>query len=218
MKHRVAVFSLLLVLTVAVQYAEGSLTLTSSRAAFESQGTITYNYGFEDFSGLYYYFPGDPWTTHGVTYTSGSNIIVGPGAGYGNTSNVLCYNWWTPLTGTIQTSPSFDMFGFDVGVLGSSSVPLDIYIDTNTGSYSYLSQNVPFGSNGMSFYGFTTSAPGEYFTGFTLVGASGSAPAIDNVTLGDTATIPEPAAFIIWSLLGAVAIGVGRWRKWKAVY
>jgi len=39
-------------------------------AAFSAQGTITDSYGFEDWPSGQINFPGDPYTAHGVTYTS----------------------------------------------------------------------------------------------------------------------------------------------------
>jgi len=70
--------------------ATASVTAYSSRASFEALGSISHNYGFDDLNtslaatgGTGLLFTGDPWTTHGVTYTTGANLVVGPDLGRG---------------------------------------------------------------------------------------------------------------------------------------
>src|SRR3569833_1562044 len=131
--------------------AEASLIQYSDRTTFEAQGTIVENYGFEDWgsSGGYVY-TADPYTAHGETYTSTQNVIMKPNIGYGNSSNINLNNYSSPLSGAI--AGTYDMLGFDLGVLGGSS-PLDFFITSNVGSYAFINFSVPYVRVGMSFFG-----------------------------------------------------------------
>ncbi len=106
------------------------------------------------------------------------------------------------------------MFGFDLGVLGTTSL-INVEISTNLDSYSFNNLDVPNVNQGMSFYGFTTSA-GEYFTSFNTISqyGSGSAPAIDGPTLGHTqiSAVPVPSSIL---LAGIGIIGVGKLLRKK---
>jgi hypothetical protein len=198
--------------------AHAALTPHATRLTFEAQGTIAENYGFEDFGptgGTT--SPGDPFTAHGVTYTSTGNLIAHPDAGFGNPSNVIVYNLWTPLPGSI--SGTYDMFGFDLSILSlqtPDTSPVDISLTTNVATYDFTGVVVPNGSTAMTFLGFTAS-PGEFFTGFNFVSQFGQnwAPALDNVTLGTqgVAAIPEPSTYaLMLAGLGFVAWGARRRR------
>lgn len=193
--------------------ADASLSLINDRAAFESQGTIAYNYGFEDYTGLALYYPGQPWTTHGVTYTSAQNLIVGPTFSTGSATNVLVNNTSAPLTASINGA--YNMFAVDLGVLRTTA-PLDFQLQTTAGTYLYSGLGVPNVSArpGSSFYGFIASG-GESFTGFTISRTVNSSwAAIDNVTLGNaretSESIPEPSTLI---LLGGALGAIGLARK-----
>ncbi len=189
----------------AVCAQAGVLTFTSE-PLFQSQGVIWHNTNWDSFVGGFYY-PGDPYTIGGVTYTSTNNLIATPGTGYGNARSVILNNYWSPLPGAISTSPdAFDMFGFNIGLLGSTSL-VDIQLNSNLGSYSFLGLSFPNVNTGLAFQGFITDNPAEYFTGFTLTsqGGGGYAPAITDVQLGQTgAVIPEPStlAFVACGVLG----------------
>lgn len=196
---------------LCVSAADATLMTYNDRASFDSQGTIVYNYGFEDFTGQSFYLPGSPWTTHGVTYTTPRNVIVGPALNYGNTSNVLAYDHWTPLTATI--SPNFNMFAFDIGLLSiiENDSPLDFKITTNLGTYNYNNVIVEEAYEGFSFLGFAADY-GEYFTGISInsLNLYGSGPALDNVTLGTRTAVPEPSTIL---LLGAGLLGAACMRR-----
>jgi len=174
-------FAVLLISSIA----EASIVQYSNRTTFNSQGTISENYGYDDF-GTGFSYPSNPWTSHEVTYTTGANLIVGTNTAYTPISNVFCYDGWSPITATIDNSPMYNMFGLDLGYLGTSSgITFDVI--TNLGDYSFYVINAPIASRSLDFYGFILGS-GEYFTGFSLTSdqGNGSAPAIDNVTLGST--------------------------------
>lgn len=183
--------------SVAFQ-AQAGVILLSDRTVFNGLGVIAYNSNFDDFASGFSY-PGNPWTRGDVTYTSTSNVIVGTGTGYAPIRNVICNDWWTPLTGTLATG--YDMFGFDIGWLGSASL-MDVDITTNLGAYSFDDLLVPAASVSMDFLGFI-AGPGEYITSFSIASiGSGYAPGITNVAVGNTGVvIPEP------STVGLAALG-----------
>jgi hypothetical protein len=211
MRKVVTCLFLIAALLVFVGGAHAALTTFTDRSAFTSQGVIAENYGFEDFTGSSFYFPSNPWTTHGVTYTTGDNLIAGPSSSYSPASNVFLYDGWTPLPGTVTNT--FTMFGFDLGVLGSTSA-LNLSIATNLGTYTYNGLVVPnVNTHTMNFYGFVAGA-GEYFSSFNMISQSGggSAPAMDNVTLGTAGAVPIPGA--VW-LLGSGLLGLGGWRRFR---
>lgn len=186
----------------------GAPILYSVRSTFEAQGTIDYKATFEEFTPNGFTYPGDPWAHMGVTYTSANNIIVGANAGYSTGTNVICNNYWSPLTGTIDAG--YDLFGFDLGFAGYNSL-MDVTIYTNWGGYSY--NNLAVTNPATNFMGFQTMG-GEYFTGFSISshGGSGSAVTLDNVTLGEAGEnpIPEPASLL---LFGTGLVGLRAWRK-----
>lgn len=168
---------------VPVTSCEG-LAVVSSREKFNSMGTIVYNYGFDDF-GAGFSYPGSPWTKDGITYTSGQNIVVGTATGYAPLSNVMTHNYWTPVTGDIQTSPStFNMFALDLAFIGRKD-PIDLTIYTNKTAYHCYDLDLPIASAAQTFFGFVANTSDEYFTGYALNSdGGGSAPVIDNMTLG----------------------------------
>jgi hypothetical protein len=193
---------------------EAALTTYSSRASFEAQGTIAENYGFEDWAlppgG--HAFPGDPYTAHGVTYNSGSNLILGPGyPGVGNSSHVLTTNCSGVCSLPFSVLSGYDMLGFDLGIYGDNPEQdslVDFSITTNLSSYSFSNVFVPNVSDGMTFFGFIAEG-GETISQMTLSNQPAFLPALDNVTLGNAALIPEPETYAMLmaglGLLGLVA-------------
>lgn len=219
MKQTILLISLFVCLICSPLFA--NVTLYTSRTDFNAEGTIVYNYGFEDFPTNGAFFPGDPFTRDGVTYTTGSNLIIGSDTYYHPLSNVLVYNYFTPITADIDTSAQYSMFGFDLGYLDISKrpdleIPIDLEISTNLDTYSFLNLDVPIFSEGMNFYGFT-AGPGEYFTGLTLNAPDGvsltAGPAIDNTTVGylPVSIVPVPSSLLLAGI--GVLSGLKLFRK-----
>ncbi len=204
--------------------ARASVAFYDNRAAFNAQGPIVENYGFEDFTGSVSYDPGSPWTSHGITYAATQNTIIAPtyvyGTGpepdylpllFGNTSNFFASNYDSLIPGTIEYRDlgQYYMLGFDLaGVLNSD--PVAVTVNTNQGSYTDT-LTVTDVSVGMTFYGFVATGVDEYITDFTLNGTGGVSPALDNVTLG---AVPEPSTYLLLCLsLGAVGYARRRMTK-----
>lgn len=197
-----------LVVLLGAGQAQGSVVLYTNQAAFQGQGQITQTSNFNDF-GPGFSFPGDPFSRGGVTYNSGSNLIVGPATFYAPVQNMMFYNGWTPLTGTL--SGQNNMFGFDAGVasFNFSNSLVNATIFTNQGSYSFNGLSLPIASTGLGFLGFVANGNGEYITGFSLSTQNGPgwAAGMTNVQLGNT---PEPATIAVFGIMAAGALGLRR--------
>jgi hypothetical protein len=206
-------FAVLLISSIA----EANVTMTSSRTSFEALGTIGYKYGFDDYSTdptflSGYVTPGDPWTSHGVTYTSSQNLIGWTNYGYyTNGTPMMMNNYWNPVTGNIDPSGQYSLFGFDAGYGSGDDNGTVITISTNIQNYSF---DVDLNRADSSlFYGFVSDS-GEYFTGFNITTNYHNALAsIDNVTLGNNngqQSVPEPAAIFLFC---SSLVGLAGYRK-----
>ena len=201
---------------LSVSSANAALLSFTSRPLFQAQGTITQNYGFDDWPSGQINFPGDPYTAHGVTYTSTHNEILGAFSGNNNPSAWIANANWTPLTGTIAGTSN--MFGFDLGVFGANSL-LAYTITTNLGSYTFNNVLVPnLKTQLQTFFGYTAGV-GEYFTGFSFssqLNDGTSGPALDNVTLGTQFSVPEPGTLALFGTGLAGLAAVRRRRRAKS--
>lgn len=169
-----------------------------ARAEFDGAGVIDHLNRFDEFSGSPVYPLPNPWTAEGVTYTSGSNQIVGPLAGLGIVSNAISYADWTPMTGELAASDAFTMFGVDLTTVVRKD-PIDIVLYTNLGSYAFDDLAVPLSSEGgHRFFGIALTRPGEYLTRFRVSSnGAGSGPLLDNIAVGHVGranTAPEASA------------------------
>ena len=231
MKIRHAVISCLMLFSIS-SMANANVIMNTDKESFESHGTLVYDYGFDDYStnpdflNLGYMLPGDNWYSHGVTYTSENNLI-----GYRYTSpkakmplrtngtpmmmqmDPVAYwnhvNSNSSLSGKIDESGKFTLFGFDAGYV-QKDPPVDIEIMTNLNNYTFHGLLWP--ATRASFFGFVADQ-GEYFTGFALsVDNWRSVICLDNVKLGiPTDEVPEPGTLF---LLGTGLVGlVGAERK-----
>ena len=158
-----------------------------TRPEFNLVGGIDQLNSFEEFTGDVVYMQDTPWTTHGVTYTSDLNIVLGPGAGLGIQSNSVATEFGAPLTVTLGGDDAFTMVGADLTTVGTKT-PVGFVATTNLGTYSIDNLDVPLATTGRRFLGIALSTPGEHLTGLRFtVGGPGTAILLDNVAVGHVA-------------------------------
>jgi len=217
--------ALSLVIGGPMQVTAGVITFTS-RSDFNAQGTIKSTLDFDtvklDADG--FLTPGDPFTAKNVTFTSGSNLIVGTSSVYAPVKNVIGYNFWSPIKGTIESSSEhFTMFGYDIGVLNVQSTQT-LVVKTNKATYTFADQAIADATRSLDFRGFvvTKDDPGEFFTDFSITAKliSESLPGITDVTLGnrvDISAIPEPTSLALCGIAAATLAGYNGWRRRKQI-
>jgi hypothetical protein len=190
---------IVLTLLLAGAIAQAGVTQYTDRPTFESLGTILENWTFSDFDPNNWNYPPEPLTTHGVTYSTGGGQLMVAGMNMiGTDRNGILNNYWTPLLGSIDVGPQYNMFGWDMTNLWSS-YGVGVRVDTNLGSYNFTVTTPP--PPAWVFTGYIADA-GEYFIGFELTGASGaSAPTMTSVTLGLLVT---PTETTTWSAVKAL--------------
>jgi hypothetical protein len=166
--------------------------VTSSYATFDSRSELNASAAvdqldsFDEFTGDLVYIQSSPWTTHGVTYTSELNIVLGPGIGLGVQSNAVSTEFGAPLTGTFADEDAVTVFGADLTLIGNE-VPVGLVLSTNAGSYAF-NLDTPLATSGRRFFGIALANAGEHLTAFRFtVGGSGSALLLDNVAVGHVA-------------------------------
>jgi hypothetical protein len=203
-KTKVAALAIALA-TLTFGSANAAVTEFTSNAAFDAAGTILQTTNFDAYPTSDITFVSNPFSVGALTFTSGDNLIVGTNSGYANTRNLLAYNFWSPMSGTIDTAAGYDLFGFQLGMIGAVS-DVTVTLFTNLGSYVMAPYSPINSSEGLQFLGFQAGA-GEYFTGFTLASAqgTGSAPGTTDFELG-VAGVPEPDAWALM-ILGFGCVG-----------
>jgi PKD repeat protein len=164
-----------------------SYSAFDTRSEFNGAGGIDHLNGFDEFTGGLVYEQPTPWTSNGVTYTSGLNIVLGPGVGLGVQSNSVSTEFGAALSATLGSDDAFTMFGADLTQIGAKG-PVGLILSTNLGSYSFPNLDVPLATSGRRFFGIALSTPGEYLTGFRVtVGGGSTAILLDNVAVGHVA-------------------------------
>jgi PKD repeat protein len=164
-----------------------SYSTFTTRAELGGAGIVDGLSDFEEFTGKPVYDRPTPWTTHGVTYTSALNIVLGPGIELGVASNALSTEYGAPLTGQFAATDAFTLFGADAMIIGAN-VPVRLVISTNLGSYTFDNLGIPLATAGRRFFGLALSRPGEYLTGFRFtVQGSGTTVLLDDVAVGHVA-------------------------------
>ncbi|NRR34174.1 PEP-CTERM sorting domain-containing protein [Oxalobacteraceae bacterium] len=203
-----------MVVAASTAIASAQVVTVADRALFNASGNIAYNTNFDSF-GDYFNYPGDPYTSGDVTYTSQQNLTVGLGTGYsvGDFFTVMTNNWWTPLTASVASNMHYNLLGFDAAV---TSGPVAITISTNQNTYHYFRPFMPNGSPDFAFEGFRAAGGGEYFTGFSIASQGpGFLPGITHVAVG-VSPVAEPET-IGMLLAGLAWTGVIARRKKTAV-
>ena len=136
-----------------------------TRSEFDGAGVVDSLNGFDEFNVDAEYFPQEsPWTTHGVTYTSATNAVIGRVVELGIQSAAISTDFGAPISGTFADSNPFTLFGANLMLIGEK-VPVALLVRTNLGSYSF-NLDVPLAADGQRFFGIALSKPGEHLTGF----------------------------------------------------
>jgi len=169
-----------------------------TRSELNAAGVVDQLSGFDEFTGNLVYPQSSPWTTHGVTYTSAFNIVLGPGVGLGVQSNSISTDFGAPISATLADADGVTLLGVNVTLIGAK-VPVGLVLFTNLGSYSFDNVDVPLATTGRRFFGIALSKPGEHLTGFrfSIGGAAGTAVLLDDVTLGHVGAVnADPVASV----------------------
>jgi hypothetical protein len=182
----------------------------STRAELDAAGTVDELNGFDEFTGELVYPQLSPWKTHGVTYTSAFNIVLGSGVGLGVQSNAISTDFGAPVSGSLDDADGVTLFGATLTLIGAK-VPVALVVFTNLGSYSFDNLDVPLATAGQRFFGITLSKPGEHLTGFRVsVTGAGTAVLLDDVALGHVgAANAKPVASVGGPYTGAEGSAVG---------
>jgi PKD repeat protein len=161
-----------------------------TRAEFDGAGLIAHTDGFDEFTGGLVYPQPTPWTTGGVTYTSGFNIVLAPTFGLGIPSNSISTDFGKPITGTFAPEDAFRLFAADLTLIGSK-VPVSIVLTTNVASYTFANLDIPLATTGTKFFGVGLVRADEYFTGFAFSygGSARTGLLLDNVAVGHVADV-----------------------------
>lgn len=206
-----AVFGALVV--VATHASAGVVTFTSS-SAFQAAASITNSEDFESFDQG---FLGNPFTTHGITFTQLAgghpNIIpyVSNPGNLGNpfepTTKTLDANGDENFLIQLASGASFTAIGFNV-VTNQFGAPVVSLFDTGNvliGSYTLTQAPNTFG-----FFGATSTTPIGSVT-FIVDRGWVENTALDNVQIG--AATPEPATGAVFVAGLALAAGLLRRRS-----
>jgi hypothetical protein len=171
---------------VASVAVTSNYSLYDTRTEFDRAGVIDQLNDFEQFSGDLVVIQDTPWSSKGVTYTSGLNIILLPGLGVGNPSNSISADFGEPVSGQFAADDAFTLFGVDLDVV-IEKTPVSITLFTNRGSYAFPNLDVPMAASGRKFFGVALSNAGEYFTGFRFGAGPNTGVLLDNVAVGHVA-------------------------------
>lgn len=202
-------FSLTCLAALFASNSFASVILTQDHSAFQSAGISNVVSDFEEFNQSGFGYPSDPMLQGGISYNNTDNLIINDATSYTtNGTNMLVNNWWNPVEGSFYEE--FSLFGFDAGWSSQDDNGTTITIDTNLSSYVF---DVDFDiASSAQFYGFIADE-GEYFTSFNISSNNNHAlNAIDNVAVGSSASVSEPAIF---SLFASVFAGLALLRRRK---
>jgi hypothetical protein len=213
--------------------AHASLTTYTNESLFQSAGTISFNSNFDDMPG-YQSFPFSypsgfsfyqPFTRGDVTYQSTNNLVWANGSGYTNTRPLIGNNYWTPIDGTLNTAPQYNMFGFEIGTSTDSTITF--HINTNLGTYTFGGQTIvrsndhfvgnTFVPGSLEFRGWVAGS-GEYITGFQVVadGGGGNLPGLTEVQVGHSGAQSAPDSGSTLGLFGVALAGMLYFRRKQA--
>ncbi len=183
--------------SVGASSASSTVTATQSALTADFSHTRATSAGSDGESVGYDYFTVSattPYTLSGTYTMLGSGYIYYEAELYDNTSGLYIFD------------------NYQIGVYGPGSVTFTLG-QTAGNKDNYLSGPLmgslaPGDDYKLSYEAYIEAYPGAQAALATATG---------NVTLEFTSSsVPEPASLVVWSLLGALAIGVGRWRLRRA--
>jgi len=196
--------------------SNAGLTAYADRATFENATSIDYIEDFESLGTSTTTLSGPATFATGLTVSSESNalFVAGPGQ---STNSSASIGTNTPKTDSLNfdlggddSSFGGDFFqNFGGGSQNGSSIEYSFsFYDNNTLVDSIIAMVAP---NGGSFAGFISDTIFDYVR--VLSTPTSSYEVADNITVGNSVSVPEPASFAI---LGLGLAGFGFLRKKKA--
>lgn len=165
-----------------------SLLGGSSLPSYSTSGGATYPYSITAGSNSLYVNPAAGSLSQGLT-----TVFASPG----QTMNIT-------FSGANVTAAGAQMYLTDI----DGNLITGTFVVTLNSTVGGTQQHVINSQNPVSYVGFTTTTPGDYFTSISLSGTTGQFRTVDNLTAG--AAVPEPWTMGVVSAGGLLALAASR--------